>query len=37
MQEFSHSLHIIFVILVVLAVATLLIGYMLPKGRSIRR
>ena len=37
MQEFSHSLHIIFIILVVLAVATLLIGGMLPKGKSIRR
>ena len=37
MQEFSHSLHIVFVILVVLAVATLAIGYMLPRGRSIRR
>jgi multidrug resistance protein len=37
MQEFSHALHIVFVILTVLAVATLAIGYMLPKGRSIRR
>jgi multidrug resistance protein len=37
MQEFSHSLHIVFMILVVLAVASLAIGYMLPKGRSIRR
>jgi multidrug resistance protein len=37
MQEFSRSLHIIFLILVALAVATLLIGFMLPKGRSIRR
>jgi multidrug resistance protein len=37
MQEFSRSLHIIFLTLVALAVATLLIGGMLPKGRSIRR
>jgi multidrug resistance protein len=37
MQEFSHSLHIVFMILAALAVATLAIGYMLPKGRSIRR
>ncbi len=37
MQEFSHSLHIVFVILAALAVATLAIGYMLPRGRSIRR
>ncbi|HWE76827.1 MAG TPA: MFS transporter [Stellaceae bacterium] len=37
MNEFAHSLHIVFIILAVLAVATLAIGYMLPKGRSIRR
>ena len=37
LQEFSRSLHIVFVILVVLAVGTLLIGGMLPKGRSIGR
>jgi multidrug resistance protein len=37
MQEFSRSLHIVFIILAALAVATLLIGWMLPKGRSIRR
>ncbi|HEY3917133.1 MAG TPA: MFS transporter [Stellaceae bacterium] len=37
MQAFSHSLHVIFIVLVALAVATLLIGLMLPKGRSIRR
>ena len=37
MQEFSHALHIVFIILAALAVATLAIGYMLPKGRSIRR
>lgn len=37
MQEFSRSLHVVFVILAVLAVATLLIGGMLPKGRGIRR
>ncbi|HEY1503555.1 MAG TPA: MFS transporter [Stellaceae bacterium] len=37
MQAFSHSLHIVFIILVGLAVATLLIGGILPKGRSIRR
>jgi multidrug resistance protein len=37
MQEFSRSLHIIFVILAVLAVATLAIGWMLPKGRGLRR
>jgi len=36
MHEFSHALHIVFVILVVLAVASLAIGYMLPKGRGIR-
>jgi multidrug resistance protein len=37
MQEFSRSLHIIFIILAVLAVATLAIGWMLPKGRSLQR
>jgi MFS family permease len=37
MQEFAHSLHIVFVILAVLAVATLAVGYMLPKGRSLQR
>jgi MFS family permease len=37
MQEFSHALHIVFIILTALAVASLAIGYMLPKGRSIRR
>ena len=37
MQEFSHSLHIVFLILVTLAVASLAIGYRLPKGRGIRR
>jgi multidrug resistance protein len=37
MQEFSHALHIIFIIITAFAIATLLIGYMLPKGRSIRR
>ena len=37
MQEFARSLHVIFIILAALAVATLAIGYMLPKGRSIRR
>jgi MFS family permease len=37
MQEFARSLHIVFVILAVLAVATLAIGYLLPKGRSLRR
>ncbi len=37
MQEFAHALHIIFVILAVMAVATLAIGYMLPKGRGLRR
>jgi multidrug resistance protein len=37
LQEFSHALHIIFIIVTVFAVASLAIGYMLPKGRSIRR
>jgi len=37
MQEFSHALHIIFAILVALALASLAIGYRLPKGRGIRR
>jgi EmrB/QacA subfamily drug resistance transporter len=37
MQEFSRSLHIVFLILVALAVAVMLIGLMLPKGRGIRR
>ena len=37
MQEFARSLHIIFVILAVMAVATLAIGTMLPKGRGLRR
>jgi MFS family permease len=37
MQEFSHTLHIVFLILVALAVASLAIGYRLPKGRGIRR
>ena len=37
MQEFSRSVHIIFIILAALAVVTLFIGLMLPKGRGLRR
>lgn len=37
MQAFSHGVHLIFLILLGLAVATLLIGMMLPKGRGLRR
>jgi MFS family permease len=37
MQEFDHALHIVFVILTALAVLTLVIGFMLPKGRGIRK
>jgi MFS family permease len=37
MQEFSRSLHTVFVILAALSVAVMLIGVMLPKGRGIRR
>jgi len=37
MAAFSRSLHVVFIILAVLAVAVMLIGLMLPKGRSIRR
>jgi len=36
MQEFDHALHIVFVILTALAVATLVVGFLLPKGRGIR-
>ena len=37
MQEFSRSVHVIFLVLAALAVATLFIGLMLPKGRGLRR
>jgi multidrug resistance protein len=37
MQEFSRSLHIVFVILAVLAVIVMLIGALLPRGRGLRR
>jgi hypothetical protein len=37
MQEFSRSLHIVFLILAAFAIAVMFIGAMLPKGRGIRR
>jgi EmrB/QacA subfamily drug resistance transporter len=37
MQAFSHGVQMIFIILTGLAIATLLIGLMLPKGRGLRR
>ncbi|HKT20733.1 MAG TPA: MFS transporter [Stellaceae bacterium] len=37
MAEFDHALHVVFVILVALALAVMVIGLMLPKGRGIRR
>jgi multidrug resistance protein len=37
MQQFSRSLHIVFVILAALSVGVLLIGLLLPKGRGLRR
>ena len=37
MAEFDHALHIVFIILVALAVGVMIIGLLLPKGRSIRR
>lgn len=37
MAEFDHALHIVFAILVALAAAVMVIGLMLPKGRSLRR
>jgi multidrug resistance protein len=37
MGAFGDSLHVVFIILTVLACAVMLIGMMLPKGRSIRR
>ena len=37
MQEFNRSLHIVFVIMVGLAVGVMLVGLKLPKGHGIRR
>lgn len=37
MLEFSRALHVVFLILVALAVVVTLIGLMLPRGRGIRR
>lgn len=37
MRQFSRSLHFVFLILAALAVAVMLIGWMLPKGRGLRR
>jgi hypothetical protein len=34
--QFDHALHLIFDIMVVLAVAVMAVGLMLPKGRGIR-
>ncbi len=36
MQGFDHALHIVFIILVLLALGVMIIGIMLPKGRGIR-